>query len=293
MADTVPTAAFVQRAQLGVESEWGAVVTTTIALSAIKVNHAIKLDSEAFKGAGAKFPSLIVRGSETGNHTFEGKATYEEAYQFLATIAQGAASAVTKKYTLEVGVPGGQCVRYGGTVVTAWTLKGNDKSVDLSGSMVSKSWVAATMAALGSPVIQTPIENAHIVLTVGSTVASANKNVLDWELAVSNLWALAAVVGSRNPQGINEGDIDGTFSVTVEANSTNIGLITTPRTTQALSIAATSGAMSLTILANVQLQDVEQFSAAGQVYAVKLKYKLVNVVTETTNILTVTPDYTP
>lgn len=287
MADAMPTAAQNVRTQLGIEVTWGTEVDATLALGSVRVTDGIDTENEVFKASGSKLANAVIHGMEIGKHTFDGKATFEETAYLIPDLAIDAASAISPKYTMERGIVGAaNALTYPGTIITNWTLKGNTKSVDISGGLLSKTYnTNALTGSIDIPAV-TPIENAHITISIGGSNVT---DALEWEMSVQNLWALAQFIGSASAGGANEGNISGTFSLLVEANGTNIGKIATPRTSQALIITANNGTHTVVVKANIRFKNADSFSAAGEVYAVKLNYELMNEeVGVTGNIIDVT-----
>lgn len=284
MADYIPVAEAGQYGQIGIEADWGTAVPATVQLASVKLTDGPKIDAEKFKASGSKLANVIVFGQETGDIGFDGPATYEEVGYFIKSLAKAAAADIPS-YTLQKGVPGGSGMIYAGAVVTAWTLKGDPKSVNVSGNIASKSFVAGTPTAGLSQLTQTPLENDHLTINLdGSAIANAGS----WEMTLQDLWALAAFCGSNVPGGANEGDINGEFKLLVEATSSNIALIS-DRDEKTIELAFDDGGgNTFNVKANGKFFSADKFQAMGRVYALGLTYQLTNtVVAATTNVVNV------
>lgn len=272
----IPTTAVWQRTQVGSETAgaWGTKVAATKALGSVMVTATPKIETDAFAARGALLPTVMIYGAETTNLQAEGRATYEEIGEFITSIASTKAANVPSK-TIEIGDPADAAGQiYAGCVITGWTLKGNQKTIDLSASLIGKFLdnSAALTAALDIP-SQTPLENDHMTIKI-ATVEIAN--CISWELSASDLWALAYFVGDKAAGGATQKPISAKLNLVVEANSTNIARLT-DRASKALEVKAVSGAKSVTITMNGQLDgDIGSLEANGEVYAYTLPYRIMH-----------------
>lgn len=276
MADIIPTPYLTQVCQLGLESSYGTAVDRTIQLASVQTTPKINLESEAFKAAGSKLTDIVVYGLENAEISFDGWATYDELEYFVRDILKAAETDIPS-YTYQIG-SGAVSEIYKGCIVDSWTLRGDTKGVKLSGNMFAASHEAGVsdMAEL-TPVTPIPMENPHVgtsggfIKLGGTSLAKA----FEWELSMSNLWVGTQYIGANVFGGANEGDIEGNFSVKLEADATNKALLNT-RTEQTLEVYLTNGTKKSRLKCNVQLSGVDAFEAQGQVYAYGLQMSVKN-----------------
>lgn len=258
----MPTAAKGAKCQYGPETAWGTKVAATVALGAIDLKPAPEIESTAFAPKGKLMKSVVSYGDENGKISFEGPATYEEAGAFSPSV-KSILDTVIPANTYEAGgliFPGG--------VIAGWTMTGNTKEIKLSGSILSKSFEVGAATTPLSSVAQTPMVNDDVTITLGGVEIT---NALSWELAVSNIWVLAHFVGDKNAGGINQGEVEATFKIGLEASSTNLARIST-RTELPLIINIVNGTKSWKAECNVQLQSTDPLEAVGEIYGMTLNY---------------------
>lgn len=282
MAGNIPTAATLQLSQLGVETSYGVEVPATIQLRSVSIRDSIKLSSERFKAAGSKLHDVVVYGLENAELSFEGMATYDELGYFCRSIPLAAATSVPS-YTVERGGSNGGKT-YPGCLIEQWTLRGDVRGVRLEGRMFSSSHNDHGPTPLQQPPAPTPIENAHVTIKLDTVTV---QRWFEWELALTNLWAGCQYGGSNSMGGANEGDMSGTFSLKLEADSDNLAEMQ-ERDSRTLEIIMTNGLRTWRIRCNIKLDEVLPFEAQGQVYAYGLRFALLNTaVSGTANVLDV------
>lgn len=283
---TVRVGARNQITQVGIEAVWGTKQAATIRLSSVEITDRPVLSPKKFKAAGAKGASVITRGPAGGEIGFTGPATVEELRHFIDSVPLDAATTLANKgLTIEKGQSGaGNAMIYTGGLVTAWTLRNSPEEIMISGNIQAAGYEIGALTAGLTASDMTPIENGDTTISIGGAVT----NCLEWELAMSNLWALAHFVGSNEAEGANEGDIEGLFTATLEATAANKALID-DRTSKALEISLGPAGKVYVIKANLEIFDVQEFSAAGEVYALGLTYQVMNTAVDaTTNIVDIT-----
>lgn len=215
----VPVLTTLQKGQLGIETTWGTAVAQTIKLCSVSLNPKPKISVESFTALGYRLPTAIALSEKSAEIGFDGIATYEEIGYFIKSL--GSAGSVTlDSFTAAAGSK-----TYPGAAVSAYSLKGDNKSVKISGSMLAK-WFNATVPTAGlSDVAQTPIDQGEVVIGLGTSAATALSRIFNWELNVSDIVGLARFAGNIEPGAATSPPVKATVSVEFEANATNLAFL--------------------------------------------------------------------
>lgn len=186
-----------QVAQIGVEATPGLAVAATRRLGSLTISPSIQSESDLFRPAGLKFPTVATLNREWAEFDLDGTATYEEvviplsgavdaatvtqvmdgatptgAYEWVFTPDPLAADN-PKTFTLEAGQAGVQAERFAHLLFTSFGLDISRSEVSLSGGGIAKAAVAgiAPTAGLSSPETLTPITPGQFCVYMADTHA--------------------------------------------------------------------------------------------------------------------------
>jgi hypothetical protein len=266
------------KAQLGVETTWGTAVVQTIALGSVSVSPKPKISTEKFIALGYRLPFVQALSEKMAEHGFEGMATYTELGYFLKTLASQASGTVDA-YTLAAGGK-----TWPGAAVSALSLKGDNKVVNVSGTILSK-WFNETAPTAGlTPPAQDVIDQSEVVLSLrGSTLT----RWFNWGLDLANIVDLFRFGGATEPGAVTAPALDASFSVEFEKNATNEALLASLEDVLAFEIACTKTdpAHTFSITGKAQIADIIEFKDNGGIYGYGLK---LNVMADGADGITVT-----
>ncbi|MBE3039815.1 MAG: hypothetical protein IMZ62_13515 [Chloroflexi bacterium] len=250
--------------------------TKTVEFASVQFDLAPKLQTESYKTKGRRFTTALSTNKESSEVTFDGVATYEELDQFCPTLAS-ALSASFDSYTIFAG--NHNCA---GSVLNSLSLKGKaGGSTTISGSFLSMWPIAGTATAL-SPAAANPILAQQTVIGIGTPTVDTITRWFSWELAASDLVSQVWMGGGDYPL-LPEAyapplSSKATFSIVLEANTTNLLLLDQVGIPQLISILATSTTdpvQTITITALGVLESVDPFSDNEGVYAYGLKFDII------------------
>lgn len=213
----VPVLTTAQRAAVKAETTWGTPVTPDALLTSVSVTPKPTITTEKFTAMGYRLPFLQSLSEQAGQHSYDGKASYEDLPKFLQTISPASsATGEVVSYTMAAGFK-----IWPGTVVNSVSLKGDRNAVNLSGTLLSK-WFSGddnvTAGLIPGATDPTPIQQHECSISLGGATLS---RWFTWSLDINNLVNLFRFGGQTTPGVATLPDVDASFSVEFEANSTN------------------------------------------------------------------------
>lgn len=254
-----------QRTQIGLEavgSEGVSVVATKI-LTASQITPGIQINTQEYRGSGFKFANIVVVGKEWIEASLAGPLTYSEvpywlsgimARQITGTVPTNVPPAtigkewnfsinssspdVVQTYTVEQG-SNVRAKKFSYGLMTAWGYSATRDAINMTGTMIGQ--------LLTDPITMTPLTSAAeiplvpvlpngINLKIASTQAGLTAAMplnrgfqLDFNLGsrFSPVWPLKRSLASFGAHV--ETPIDATCSITLEADSEGMALLTSMR----------------------------------------------------------------
>ena len=244
-----------QIVQLGIETTEGTAVAANRQLPSIMFDMQIEGNVEEIRAAGTKYPTIHAPGRDWTTAKLSGQPTYDELVYLMssllnyqAPVQQGATTAylwsyapssttpdTVKSYTIEQG-SSVRAQKFAGGLVNELTLKGDKDKVELSGSMLGRTFTdSITLTASPTSVPQIPILSKELDIwlddTSGGLGTTKFTRILSWELSLKNRFGpLFAVDSSVTSYAASvELPVTGEFKFMAEADSQAMGLLTTVR----------------------------------------------------------------
>ena len=255
-----------QKTNFGAQSAWGTAATVTNCLGYLSGQFTPKQSREAHTFTGQLLPSYVTAGREWSEITLSGLASTAEMETFLGSGVNSAAQADPNIFTVEHG--GFKAIN---CAVSGWSLEGDPDNVNMTVNLIGGKASVSPLTAGKSPLANNTVcEGKDVTLTIGNTDVT---KLFKWSLSVSNLWTNVFFVGDEEPANIAQGKIDASFSATVEADSTGLGLLSE---TGVLACVLKLGTAYPSVSFDLMLEEPESFSDADGVYAIGLKGRVMH-----------------
>jgi hypothetical protein len=247
-----------QVTQIGKEVTPGTAVAATKRLGSMSITPSIQAETDAFRPAGVKFPTVMTLNREWADVAYDGKPTYEEVIYPLASaigtpvvtqVMDGATPTgayewaftpsstdadVPVTYTAETGQSGVQAEKYSHVLLTGFGLEVSRSEVGMSGAgfaQAAQPGITPT-AGLALPTVLTPIQPGQFTVYLGATagdldtpgnrltrVISVNPSVED---RFTSAWFVNQVLQSFTTFVENADGVGGNTTLTVEADATGM-----------------------------------------------------------------------
>lgn len=186
-----------QVSQIGLEATPGTAVAATRRLGSLTISPSITTETEPFRPAGMKFPTLTVLNREWTEVDVEGVPTFEEVviplsgavnaatvnelvdgstqtgvYEWVFTPSSTSADA-PKTFTLEAGQAGVQAERFSHLLFTGFSMDISRSAVTIGGSGIAKAAEknVTPTAGLSTPATLTPITPGMFSVYMADTYA--------------------------------------------------------------------------------------------------------------------------
>jgi hypothetical protein len=240
-------------AQIGLETTAGSTVAANKQLLATRISPSIAYESNPFTPTGYRFATLAPAGKESMTADIEGVLAYNDTAYLLSsavgsvtpsqigtiaayswTFTPNATSANTvRTYTVEFGTSV-RAARFGYGLVTAWGYTINRDETSVTGSLVGQkltdgiTLTANPTAVAAKPVLPTQAAVDTSAASLGSTRLT---RCFELEFSYSDIYGPIWVVDSAQPSWVAHAETMPTaeFTLTVEADSTGMGLLTAAR----------------------------------------------------------------
>ncbi len=279
----VPVLTTAVKGRMKAESVWGTAVTPSASnetLGSVSLTPRPRLTKKEWVARGYRLATAKALSEKASEIGFDGAASYTEIANFVKSIASGGSTNVDS-YTVAAGG-----LLWPGAVVNSWSLKGNNESVDLSGSMLAK-WYSGTDSASADAPAQVVIEQSEIVLKIaGATIT----RWFNWSVDASDIINMVRFGGQLEPGAVtNPETLKIGFAVDFEANATNMALINSAIANTLvewqLIATKTSPAKTFSIVGKGTIDEINEFSDNEGVYGFGVK---IGTMADGANALTVT-----
>lgn len=247
-----------QVSQIGKETTPGTGVVATKRLGSLNITPSINTETDPFRPAGLKFPTVMTLNREWADIAYDGKPTYEEVVYPLAAVfgtpvvsqvmdgatATGAYEWVftpsstdadtPQTFTLETGQAGVQAEKYTHMMLTGFGMEVSRSEASLSGAgFAQAAQTGITMTpGLAIPATLTPIQPGQFQVFLSDTAAglSTPGNRLTRVINVSPsvedrfnpAWFINQTLQSFATFVENGEGIGGTTGLTVEADAAGL-----------------------------------------------------------------------
>lgn len=205
---------------------------------------------------GSKFAEYVIPGREFVEADFDGPLTYSEivyllssAYKRIVPTGPSVAGAYTWRYQLDRflqedpvsfsveigGAEGAERFAYG--IIPDLTISLGDEDVGISGRIMGKNYTPGIALTAGATSVERiPVHPSHVSAFMDPTAAALGTTRLTRaftaELALSDHWGAVFAMNAQNARGWAahvERKPDLSLSLTVEADSVGMGLVTAAR----------------------------------------------------------------
>jgi hypothetical protein len=242
-----------QTTQIGIETTAGSAVAANRKLAATSIIPGPRLEADAFRAQGNKYPSFVTPNKEWSEFSIEGKNTYNEVTYLLSSLIAaptptqgGTTSAYTwiftsdtdgedagKTFTIEQGDANSMWA-VAGARVSGLTFTFNRSEVSISGSGYGEPFDTSGTALTASPTTldALPILPTHLKFYMADTRAGLT-GATAMTRGFSLIWSLTDKVGLAWPVGQDPVMVELAPSITatlrVATDTTGLGLIANMR----------------------------------------------------------------
>lgn len=245
-----------ERLQIGAEATnaRGTSVSASKQLPSLSVSAKPELTSSRFRPSGDKLDSLIVPGQRWTSGTVEGRLTYNEIIYPLASLlgnvspttpagatnarewsyAMSTSAATTyRSYTMEVG-SGTRAAKFTHGTFTELSLDFSPTEITLGGAVIGQKYTdGITLTSNPTSVALAPVDPNDVTIYMDSSAANLGTTALSRVFAANlslagafgPVWTIDASQASW--AALVEQAPDATLNVTLAADSTGMGLLST------------------------------------------------------------------
>ncbi len=289
-----------QAVQVGIETTPGTAVAATKKLLACSIVPSARVESDAFRPAGNKYPSFVTIGKEYSEARLDGRLTYNEILYILSSLIEKptptqltgttaykwtfspATSAEDAGITLTVEQGDSTTAwRAAGVRVSGLELTFNRNECTIGGSAIGLPIESNSLTTSGvTSLTPLPVLPAHLKLYMAdSQTGLATANPLD--RAFSLTWSITDKVGLSWPIGEDAVTVETVPGLTAKLrlamDSTGVGLISTMRSSAIkwFQLEADGDAINasydytFTLTFPAEISDMSDFSDEDGIYAVE------------------------
>jgi len=237
-----------QTTQIGIETTAGSAVAANLKLAATSIIPGPRLEADAFRAQGNKYPSFVTPNKEWSEFSIEGKLTYNEVTYLLSSLIAaptptqgGSISAYTwtftsdtdgedagKTFTIEQGDANSMWT-VAGARVSGMTFTFNRSEVSISGSGYGEPFDTSGTALTANPTTldALPVLPTHLKFYMADTRDGLGATAMT--RGFSLIWSLTDKVGLAWPVGQHPVMVELAPSITatlrVATDTTGLGLI--------------------------------------------------------------------